>query len=163
MTTRIDRSWKRTGLLVLFAVLLPAAASAQQKAIGLVPRGDLHFGAIIASPGGGTVTVSPDGMRTTAGVFGYGTFGYSAGVFDINVQGTGNSHYQIVLPASVTLNSGGSTMTVDSFLSDPAETGHAQPPARTETLRVGATLRVGPGQPGGNYTGTYFVTVHLMN
>ena len=54
-------------------------------------------------------------------------------------------------------------MIVDSFLSDPANQGQAKPPARSDTLRVGATLRVGPNQPGGNYTGSYFVTVHLMN
>ena len=54
-------------------------------------------------------------------------------------------------------------MIVDTFESDPAIEGHAKPPARVETLRVGATLRVGPNQPGGNYSGAYFVTVHLMN
>ncbi|MCA1733498.1 MAG: DUF4402 domain-containing protein [Acidobacteria bacterium] len=163
MTTERNRGWNRVGLLALFAILLPAAASAQPRSIDLVPRGDLHFGSIIASPAGGTVTVTPDGLRTTAGVFGVGGIGYSAGVFDVSVQGTGNSHYQIVLPASITLSSGGSSMIVDSFQSNPAVEGHAQPPARLETLRVGATLRVGPNQPGGNYSGSYFVTVHLMN
>ena len=109
------------------------------------------------------MTVTPAGNRTTAGVFGVGGVGFGAGVFDVSWGATGNPHYQIVLPASVTLSSGGSSMIVDSFLSDPANQGQAKPPARSDTLRVGATLRVGPNQPGGNYTGSYFVTVHLMN
>lgn len=163
MTTGRSRGWNRAGLLALFAILLPAAASAQPRSIDLVPRGDLHFGSIIASPAGGTVTVTPDGIRTTAGVFGAGGVGYSAGVFDVSVEGAGSTHYQIVLPASITLSSGGSSMIVDTFQSDPANQGQAKPPARVETLRVGATLRVGPNQPGGNYSGSYFVTVHLMN
>ena len=155
--------WARIALVV--ALCLPAIAAAQQqdRSIDLTPSSDLHFGSIIASPTGGTVVVSPDGMRTTAGVFGFGGFGYNPGVFEVTVKGRGNAHYQIVLPASVTLTSGGSSMTVDTFQSTPAGTGHAQPPAGIETLRVGATLRVGPNQPGGNYAGTYFVTVHLLN
>lgn len=163
MNARRDSGVRWAGVAVVVALFLPALAAAQQRSIDLIPRSDLHFGSIIASPTGGTVTVTPDGMRTTAGVFGFGGFGYTAGVFDVTVQGQGNSHYQIVLPATVTLTSGGSSMVVDTFQSIPAGTGHAQPPTRTETLRIGATLRVAPNQPGGAYSGTYFVTVHLMN
>lgn len=165
MNARRDSGVRWMGLALLFAVFIPMGAAAQRapQQIDLIPRSDLHFGSIIASPTGGTVTVSPDGTRTTAGVFGFGALGHNPGVFDVTVQGVGNGHYQIVLPGSITISSSGSTMIVDTFLSDPAATGHAQPPAGTETLRVGATLRVGPNQPGGNYAGTYFVTVHLVN
>lgn len=140
-----------------------AFAAPKPDGIDITRTSSLDFGAVIATPSGGTVTVAPNGSRTFAGVFGFGSTS-SAAVFSVTRIGDGNRHYTIVLPASTTLtgNNGG-TMVVDGFLSNPAATGHLKPPARVETLEVGATLRVGQSQVPGSYNGTFLVTVNLVN
>jgi hypothetical protein len=52
---------------------------------------------------------------------------------------------------------GGTTMTVDNFTSNPSGTGTLA--GGTQTLSVGARLNVGAGQVAGDYTGEFSVTV----
>jgi len=60
----------------------------------------------------------------------------------------------------LTITSGGNTMTVVTFTTDPTPTGTIGA-GGTETLTVGATLNVGANQPSGLYTGGPFtVTVN---
>lgn len=121
----------------------------------------LSFGSIVAAPAGGTVTVAPDGTRTLGGLFGLGG-GFSAASFTVEVSLGANPHYQITLPPStVLLGSGGAQMIVDTFQSFPAGSGNANPPARRDTMTVGAVLHVGAAQPAGSYSGVLNVTVNL--
>jgi len=141
-----------------------ALAAPEPDGIDITGVTSLDFGSVIATTTGGTVTVAPNGNTTFSGVFGFGGASSSPAVFSVKRIGKGNPHYTIILPASTTLtgNNGG-TMVVDGFLSNPAGTGHLQPPAGVETLEVGATLRVGQNQAPGSYNGTFLVTVNLVN
>ena len=74
-----------------------------------------------------------------------------------NVTGEGSQAYAITLPSSATLNSGGNTMTVDTFTHDAG--GSPALSSGSDSFNVGATLNVGASQAPGAYTGTFAVTV----
>jgi hypothetical protein len=153
MTIRISR---------LVAVGTTLATLCARGALALLPIQAVHlanlgFGQIIATATPGTVTVSPSGSRTKSGgaVLGLG-FGVSAG--SVAVTGDANAAYSITLPSATSMNSGGNSMTVDTFTSTPSGSGNlgligAQPVA------IGATVHVGAGQAAAAYTGSYSVMV----
>jgi hypothetical protein len=122
----------------------------------------LEFGTLIAGPAG-SVTITPEGVRTTAGVLASPASGFGASSFIVTIEGQGNPNYTITLPGSVNLNGpGGVWMRVDSF-QRTATSGKVDPRTKTESFSVGATLHVETGQAAGSYTGVYPVTVHLGN
>ncbi len=73
----------------------------------------------------------------------------------------GPKRFDLVLPSgSITLNgSSGGTMTVDTFISSPSGTGISASASTPTPFTVGATLHVGGNQTGGDYSGTFSVTV----
>lgn len=119
----------------------------------------LVFGKFAAGSGG-TVAVSPSGVRTaTGGVILLSSGSGSAASF--RVSGDPNLTYDIVLPANgvVVLNNGtGQTMPVSGFTSSPAEAGQLDL-SGMQTVSIGATLNVSAGQAAGNYSGSFDVTV----
>jgi hypothetical protein len=144
--------------MALAAILLTRRAAAL-IALNLTANSGLGFGRIVATATAGTVTVSPLGGRTSSGgvVLGSG-FGASAAAF--TVSGQPNTGYSITLPSSCTLSGGGSSMTADSFLSNPVNGMNVDVgPGGTASLTVGATLHVGASQRSAAYSGTYMVTV----
>ena len=116
----------------------------------------MSFGNFAAGTGG-TVVIGTDGARSQTGAVSLSTVDEgSQGVFA--VTGQGNATFAITLPSTdVTLTSGGNTMTVNTFTSDPSGTGTLS--SGSATINVGATLTVGSGQAAGSYTGTYAVSV----
>lgn len=141
-----------------------ASASANANATIITPIAiahvaDLNFGNIVAGTGIGTVIVDTEGDRTKTGdvilpTATPGTFNAA----EFTVTGLANATYAITLPGSIDISTtGGETMTVTDFTSDPDGTGTLT--GGTQTLSVGATLKVGAGQAAGNYTGTFNVTV----
>lgn len=123
---------------------------------------DLSFGGFVAG-GGGTVTVSPAGARTSGGdvtLLTSGVFAqFSPAVFDIS--GSALTAYSITLPADGTVSvtsAQGHSMSLRSFTSSPAGSGQLSG-SGSQTLSVGATLVVGNSQPSGNYSGSFAVTV----
>lgn len=126
--------------------------------LAISKNADLVFGSIAQPLAGDTVVMTPAGVRTsTTLTFGSGIFGAASFTVSRVGGGGGNPHFTITLPASVTLNgSGGGTMLVDTFTSNPSGSGFAVPPT---IVTVGATLHVGALQPVGLYTGTFNVTV----
>lgn len=112
-----------------------------------------------AGDGGGTITIGTDGSPSkTGGVVLVTGSGAQAATFD--VTGQGNLTYAITLPgdATVTLsNGGGGSIALNSFVSDPANTG--QLTGGAQTLNVGATATIADAQEEGTYTGTFDVTV----
>ncbi|MHB0969424.1 MAG: DUF4402 domain-containing protein [Thermoanaerobaculia bacterium] len=156
--------------VAIAAVVLTPAAFAQTSAtasnvpatativpgITIAQVTGLAFGDMLSPAGAGTVTVDTAGARTSAGVtLAGGTF--NAATFDIT--GGANKTFSITLPAAaVTLTSGGNTMTVDTFASNPTPTGTITG-GGTATLAVGATLNVGAAQAQGTYNGVFDVTV----
>lgn len=153
-----DQIWKLAAIALLALGFFGSPAMAQT----LTPTQDLSFGAFAAGMGG-TVTVSPQSVRTatedvtlmTGGQFSQG----SPAIFD--VSGSANATYQITLPTDgeVTLTgSQGSSMTISSFTSSPAGDGQLNS-LGTQTLYVGATVGVGSNQAPGTYSGSFTVTV----
>lgn len=117
----------------------------------------LDFGDVVPGPLGGTVVMTPAGVRSTTGDALLGS-GASATAAAFTVTGDDGATYSITLPTlPETLASGVNTMTVDNFTSNPSGTGTLS--GGSQTLNVGATLHVGAVQAIGTYTGSFDVTV----
>jgi hypothetical protein len=144
----------RFSAIVLLAASSPGLAS---QPIGLVMQANFSFGSIVASGTAGTVTVTPASLRSSAGGV---VLGSGVGVHAATFQASGalEMSFSIVLPSSVTLTSGGSTMTMNAFTSNPSGSGTIGI-GGTTTVTVGATLNVGANQSTGSYTGSLPVTV----
>jgi hypothetical protein len=123
---------------------------------------DMNFGNVAASAALGTVILPPVGVRSaTGGVTLPATTGTVAAA-SFTVTGTAGYTYAITLPvAALTITSGGPSMTVDTWTSNPTPT--ATLVGGTSTLTVGATLHVGANQAAGVYgipAETFTVTVN---
>jgi hypothetical protein len=121
----------------------------------------LAFGKLDASGAAGTVVISAAGLRSKTGGVVLVTAGSVQGAASFDVTGTPSATYSISLPATaVTLTSGANSMTVGTFVSNPAAGGGGTLSAGgTETIGVGGTLNVGSAQAPGLYSGTFNVTV----
>jgi len=125
--------------------------------IAIAKTADMNFGDVVAGGSAGTVVLTPAGVRSATGGTTLGNAGATAAAA-FNVTGQGSATYSISLPASTTVTSGGNTMTVNAFASNPSGTG-ALSAGGSQALTVGATLNVGASQATGTYTGTFNVTV----
>ena len=145
-----------------FAQSNSASTSANSTArvvtpISIAKTADMNFGDVVAGGSAGTVALTPAGVRSATGG---ATLGNAGGVAAaaFTVSGQGSATYAITLPASTTVTSGGNSMTVDTFASNPSGTG-ALSAGGSQALTCGATLNVGASQASGTYTGTFNVTV----
>jgi hypothetical protein len=142
---------------LLFWAALPALAA--NKVGVITTTANLSYGRFLAA-GGGSIILTPAGARSkTGGVVLLSGGTVSAASFSLTETGAGKAlHWTtITLPSSATLSSGGATMTLTNFTSNPANTFTGL----TQTvLTVGATLTVGPNQAPGNYSGSFAVTVN---
>jgi hypothetical protein len=142
-----------------------ATASASAKANIISPitltkvvGADLNFGDVVPGATAGTVVVTPAAVRTSTGGVSLGN-GATVAAAAFTVGGANNATYSITLPAGpVTITGPTSTMTVDTFTSNPSGTGTIGATG-TQLLNVGGTLNVGINQAIGAYTGTFNVTV----
>jgi hypothetical protein len=156
-------------LLALTAAVLGSAGNAPAQVCGTPPCGggqpvtitwaqDLEFGTLAGDgTSAGTATINPvSGAKTVAGgVYDFGGIS-NAAVFDI--RGTRNTAFTITLPPSITLTSGGNSMTLNGFTSSPSLVGVLDNSGKA-TVNVGATLQVGVNQAAGAYSGVFTVTV----
>jgi hypothetical protein len=141
----------------LFLVLgLPSAAVAQAP-ISIVTTGTLGFGQVISGLGAGAVTVTPLGGRTASGGAVLGS-SVTVSAASFTITGEPSTAYGLVLPGSVTLTSGGQSMTVDEFTSSPAGSGVLDATG-SQQVGLGARLQVSASQQTGSYTGTFNITV----
>ncbi len=169
MTSKFAKCAVAVGAIGLAAVLPSNAQAASTTAtasavvataIGIANNADMDFGTI-AEAGAGTVILATDGSRTITGGVSILAGGPGAAA-SFNVTGEGSNTYSITLPGSVTLDSGGNTMTANTFVSLPLTTGVLDGTGN-QTLLVGATLAVGTAvaQTVGVYTSAAFnVTVN---
>ena len=157
---------KRTFSLCIAAVALAGFtthASAQEVAsatatativtpISITKDVDMNFGNVaVRSTAGGTVVLSPAGLRTATGGVTLPAANGTVSAASFTVSGTGSYHYTITLPVSaITISSGANTMTVTTFTSTPSGVGGVLT-AGEQTLNVGATLNIGAAQPSGVY------------
>lgn len=151
-------------VLALLLALLPAAREAcAQTVIVLSNTRGMNFGSFAASSGGSIVLNAATGARSKTGtVILLNSPAAAQATYNISKSksGTVSRTVSISLPANntVQLSSGASTMFVNNFVASPATISSV--PNGGMALSVGATLFVGPGQPAGNYTGAYAITVN---
>jgi hypothetical protein len=154
-------------VMIAFSISTFAQATATASAtiitpIGILKTVDMNFGNVVTSAAAGTVVLTPAGTRSTtlgASIIPAQPGTVTAATF--TVSGSAGLTYSITLPASVTINNGVPSMTVDTFISNPAAgvgTGTIGG-GGTQTLTVGATLNVGANQAPGFYTSAAPFTV----
>jgi hypothetical protein len=148
------------------SLLCLAALLSAQPAFGQAVSATrtLSFGKFVARSGG-TITVQPSGARSAGGsVLLISTGPGASASFQVSDGDPANADksFIISLPAdgSVTLSGPSGSMAVDSFTSDPSETGALS--AGSQAIQVGATLKVGPDQPAGSYSGSFQVLINYQ-
>ncbi len=154
--------------LVALSLTMTAApwAVAQTKAAAPVQvtvseKRSLLFGTIAGDVNGpGTVTLNPvTGAKTVTGfVF---DMGKTDRIGTFAVTGPKNAWVFLTLPntATLTRTGGGGTMTMRSFTSSPTAGLIQLDNKGKRDIFVGATIDVATGQPKGNYTGTFTISV----
>ena len=151
------------GVLVSFAIL-PHTALAKKDddddddeiEVEIDEKRKLAFGVIASSyDGPGTATISPSGVLSTTG---YAiTLGGNPRAAKYKIEGPKNGTVIITLPTTVTVYSNAGTATLSNFVSDPPA-GTVQLNKKGKlTLKMGATLTVPAGQPGGRYRGEFTI------
>ncbi|MCI0523270.1 MAG: DUF4402 domain-containing protein [Bacteroidales bacterium] len=127
------------------------------------PAQPLSFGAFSPGLTGGTVTVHPDGSRSSTGdiiLFGMG-YVYTPAMFYVRAN-PGTVISLLGNPPVTLTGSGGGTLTLQIGATLPAMPFVTSVPWQQQTtLLVGGTLTVGDiaANPPGNYTGTFSITV----
>ena len=130
--------------------------------ITIVNAGNMNFGNVAVGSSLGTVIMTPAGSRSATGGVTLPVVTGTVSAATFTVSGQANYTYSITLPGSATtISSGGNSMTVDTWTSNPTPTGTLSS-GGTQSLTVGATLHVGASQAAGTYvSGTPFtVTVN---
>ena len=126
--------------------------------IAITKTAEMNFGTVaVQSTTGGTVIMTPAGVRTLGGAGGVtlptnATLNIAPTGASFTVTGTADYIYAITLPTALqplTIKSGGNTMQVSAFTSTPSTTGILT--GGTQTLIVGATLTLAAGQAAGTY------------
>jgi len=162
--------WRRCSRLILLLSALLGSVTVQAASgdavvlaevistLSLVNQADMVFGDIASSNAPGAVILSPSGTRlTVGGTFISSTVSSGPAVFD--VVGRPNAVYAITLPVSVVLSgASGNSMVVDSFTSQPANTGLTDTGGQ-QNLFVGGRLNVNSNQAIGAYSGIMTVTI----
>jgi ABC-type amino acid transport substrate-binding protein len=155
MTTR------RAVLPLLLAALLPTAPACAKTTFTATRV--LSFGRFVAGTGG-TIIVSPSGVRSRTGGVLLATSTASSAAFSYTDTASNKSNAGVIitLPAdnSVVLSSGTNQMQLKSFTSTPSGTGVMSGGAIQIT--VGATLTVNANQPKGSYTGSIPITIQYQ-
>jgi hypothetical protein len=146
-------------LLTLLPAWLAAAPSPPPKTI--VNTASMSFGRF-APAGGGAITIDIHGARTRSGAVVLLSSSASPARYTVSGVGNGNRVYTLTLPpnGAVVLASGASTMSVNNFVSSAPPGGMLLP--SPQSISVGATLQVAPGQLPGNYSGAFQVTLEYQ-
>ncbi len=158
----LQRRLVRVAAVVLAACLVSGLATGTRDAAAgmkkVQNKDPLEYGSAAGDADlAGTVVVSPASAKTvTGGAFDFGGVHQPAD-FQVKTQTAGES-YSCTLPGSITLTSGGNTMTVDTYTDDAGATPTLV--GGSDTFNVGATLHVGATQVSGTYSGTFSVTVN---
>lgn len=119
---------------------------------------NMSFGKL-ASAAGGSVTISPSGIRSSAGGVALLSSGPgSAG--RLLLSGTPGQAYSISLPANgeVHLTFSGHSLGVTNFTSHPSTSGFLDA-SGSLILSLGATLNIDSHKPTGDYVGIYTIIV----
>ena len=122
----------------------------------------MEFGNVAVSPTvPGTVVMDPAGVRTETGGVTLPAVTGTVRAASFDIGGTPGYAYSIAIsPASATITSGGNTMTIDTWTSNPDwATGGTLDGTGAQTVFVGGTLNVAAAQASGTYTNATAITV----
>ncbi len=124
---------------------------------------ELSFGSFYTGSSGGSVTISPQGVRDVSGtVIGLSSFSFSPAVFDVRLIQGRIVHISFPVSASLNRVGGGESMTITNFTSDKQNDSFVTTASHpfVNAVRVGATLMVGAENqnPAGDYVGSFSVT-----
>ena len=157
------KKWQSPALLLLITLCLSTTTYAGKPtgpkkkdckaAITAVNLQGINFGSFDGGTGG-TITIAPNGSRTSTGSVILLTGITSAAQFEVNQTLTGCEIYPLVIkkPNHSTLTEPvGSTMKMNALTTFPA-TGVTLIPGTPLIVNVGATITVAAGQAGGTYT-----------
>ena len=127
--------------------------------IGISNSGGLDFGLMSAGVGASVVNLTTASARSLLSGDASLITGGSISAAGFDVTGEPNAGFSVTVPAgSITLTSGGDTMTVDTFVDSLSGTGTLDGTGNA-SFTVGADLNVGAAQPVGNYSGTFAASV----
>jgi hypothetical protein len=123
---------------------------------------NMKFGAFFQGAGGGTISISPSGSRSTTGSVTPINGGVTYYQASYEIEAPAGTIISIVNGSNATLTgSNGGSMTLQLDASTPVSpfTTVVQPPLKT-TVNLGGTLTVGSpaASPPGSYSGTFYVT-----
>jgi hypothetical protein len=139
---------------VLGGTVVPALAACN-KTITVTETQQMNYGTIAVTSGGGTVTIAANGTVSAPGGFVL-SGAPTAGLFHV----TGSNNCAVVISFTAgSLTGPGTAMPLGNFTTNAGANPTLQPPAGQLDFNVGADLSVNAGQLGGNYSGTYTVTV----
>lgn len=153
-------------VFVLVFIFLQLTVSAQEQPprpinVFVSPIQGLSFGSFVSPSAGGTVTVFPNGTRTSTGdiiLLDLG-FVYTPALFEI--EGNEGTLISITFGTATLSGSNGGTMFLEVNSSDPVSPFILTVPYPARTLvRIGGVLTVGntSESPAGSYSGTFAVT-----
>jgi len=112
-----------------------------------------------SSDGPSTFVLAPNGTLTATG---YGiVIKGRVREGEFKVRGTAGASVLITLPTTASLSNGGATVTLSNFTSVPSGVGLLDHKGQL-IIKVGATLSLPAGHPGGEYSGTFPVFVDLQ-
>lgn len=138
----------------VFAEVIPALTATETS--------QLNFGRFSPETQGGSVLVTPDGVRSTTGSVELSGGTHNPASFYIT--GESNATFSIMLPSAPAVLTNTATskmMHVSNWVSTPSQgTGTGLLTRGSQEVKVGATLIVGSmdDNPVGVYTGTYSIT-----
>ena len=152
--------------LIMLLTFILSVTSIQAQTVTVYTVQNIGFGAFTTGNNGGTVKISPSGVRTVTGTVIPLNFGvqYRPAIFEIEAPAGTIISFANSLNATLTGSNGG-TMSLHLDDSDPLMPFNTivTPPARMQ-LKMGGTLTVGNTSvsPPGNYTGTVNITFNYQ-
>lgn len=135
------------------------ASAAAAAPLAISNSEGLSFGRFAAGSGG-SVVIAPSGARSVTGSAVLLSSGPGAAA-RFEVSGDPDRTYSVTLPANGAHSlsrAGANAMPLTNFSSSPGASGQLNASGK-QTLTVGASLNVGPGQPSGSYSGSFTVYV----
>jgi hypothetical protein len=147
----------------VFAQVLPTDTIPRDPgSLSIYTLQNMHFGAFTQGPIGGTIQMSPAGIRTATGDVVLLNMGVSYFESIFEIEGIVGANISILNGPNATLtgsNGGSMSMSIGSSSPSSPFLNAVQPPGRTQ-VHIGGTLNIGApaSNPPGTYSGTFYIT-----
>jgi len=154
-----------SGIIILLLCHMGVRAQAPPPrpiSVSINPSQGLRFGAFFQSSSGGTVVITPSGVRTSTGSVVLADLGFVYGAANFEIVASPGTLINILNGPDATLTgSSGGSLTMHIGSSSPASPfiTSVSPPSYT-SVNIGGTLTVGSpvANPTGAYSGSFYIT-----